>query len=54
VNTHHYFIVIFFEEELNSPLKGNVGKKSRKKRPNVFRTTITNLFVTKDPFKKDV
>jgi hypothetical protein len=42
------------EEELNSPLKGNVGKKSRKKRPNVFRTTITNLFVTKDPFKKDV
>jgi hypothetical protein len=36
------------EEELNSLLKGNVEKESRKKRP-----TITNVFVTKDPFKKD-
>ncbi len=54
VNTNHYFIVKKIEEDLNSPLKGNVGKKSRKKRPNVFRTTITNVFVTKYPFKKDV
>jgi len=30
VNTNHYFIVRKFEEELSSPLKGNVGKKSRK------------------------
>lgn len=28
-------------------------KKSRKKRPNVSKTIITNAFVTKDPFKKD-
>jgi hypothetical protein len=54
VNTNHYSIVKKIEEELNSPLKGNVGKKSRKKRLNVFRITITNLFVTKNPFKKDV
>jgi hypothetical protein len=53
-NTNHYFIVKKIEEEFSSPLKGNVGKKSRKKRPNVFKTTITNVFVTKDPFKKDV
>ncbi len=42
------------KEELNSPLKRNVGKKSKKKRLNVFRTTTTNVFVTKYPFKKDV
>jgi hypothetical protein len=54
MNTNHYFIVKNFEEKLSSPLKGNVGKKSRKKRPNVFKTIITNVFVTKDPFKKDV
>jgi hypothetical protein len=54
VNTNHYFIVKQIEEELDSPLKGNVGKKSRKKGPNVLRTTTANLFVTKDPFKKDV
>jgi hypothetical protein len=54
VNTNHYFIVNFFEEELSSPFKGNVGEKSRKKRLNVFKTTITNVFVTKYPFKKDV
>jgi hypothetical protein len=32
VNTNHYFIVKKFEEELSSPLKGNVGEKSRKKK----------------------
>jgi hypothetical protein len=54
VNTNHYFIVKKIEEESDSSLKGNVGKKSRKRGPNVLRTTTTNLFVTKDPFKKDV
>jgi len=54
VNTNHYFIVKKIKEELNSPLKGNVGKKSKKKRLNVFKTTIKNVFVTKDPLKEDV
>lgn len=54
MNTNHYFIIIFFEEELSSPLKGNVGKKIKKEKANVFKTTITNIFVTKDTFKKDV
>jgi hypothetical protein len=52
VNTNHYFIVKTFEEELSSPLKGNVGKKSRKKRPNVFKTTITNFLLQKIPLGK--
>ncbi len=54
VITNHCFIFKKIKEELNSPLKGNVGKKSKKKRFNVFRTTITNVFVTKDPLKEDV
>jgi len=53
VNANHSLIAKKIEKELNSLLKGNVEKESRKKRLNVFRTTIKNVFVTKDPFNKD-
>jgi ribosome-binding factor A len=53
LNANHSLIAKKVEEELNSLLKGNMEKELRKKRLNVFRTTITNVFVTKDPFKKD-
>ncbi len=53
MNTNNYFIVEILEKELSSPLKRNVGKQFLKKWLNVFRTTITNVFLLqKIPLRK--
>jgi hypothetical protein len=38
---------------MNTPLKKELEKQPIKKRPNLFRVTISNFFAIKDPFKKD-
>ncbi len=43
---------IFFEEEVNSSLRGNVEKQLVKKRPNISRSSISNFFVAKNIYKQ--
>lgn len=41
-------------EEVNSLMKGNLKKQPTKKKANVFSSSISNFFASKDLFKKDV
>jgi hypothetical protein len=50
VNANHSLIVNFFEEELNSPLKGNVEKKFKKEKALCVQNYNHKCFST---FKKD-
>jgi hypothetical protein len=45
---------MFFEKEVNSPLRNVLERQPTKKGPNVFNFEISKFFCAKDPFKKDV
>jgi hypothetical protein len=45
VNVNHYIIAKMLEEEVNSPLKGEVGKQLAQK-----KNVIIKFFVTKNHF----
>jgi hypothetical protein len=52
VNSYHYNILNFFEEEINCPLKED-EKQPSKKRPGVSSNSISSFLATKEHFKKD-
>jgi hypothetical protein len=52
VNANHSIIAKLFEEEINNPLRGKVGKQLAKKQ-NPFGNAIVNFFVVKEPFYND-
>ncbi len=52
VNLDHPNILEKIEEEINCPLRENELQPSKKK-PNVSSNSISRLFATKEPFKKD-
>jgi len=52
VNANHSIIAKIFEEEVNSPLKGEFEKHLAKKRSNQFGSAIVNFFPTKEPSRK--
>ncbi len=53
VNTNHSIIEMFFEEAINSPLKGKVEKKPAKFFSNPSNNVIVNFFVVKNLLHKD-
>jgi hypothetical protein len=52
VNANHFIIPKKFEEEVNSPLKGEV-ETTCQKTSNPYGSAIVKFFATKDPFHKD-
>ncbi len=44
VNANHSIITKIFEDEVNSPLKGEFEKHLAKKRSNQFGSAIVNFF----------
>jgi len=52
VSTNYYILGKKFEEEMNSLLKRKEEKQPTKKRPNISRCFISNLFVTKELSRK--
>jgi DNA mismatch repair ATPase MutL len=53
VISYHLKIAKLFKEEVNNPIRENLKKQLVKKRHNLSSVAICNLFVTKNPFKKD-
>ncbi len=41
MNVNHYIIAKMLEEEVNSPLKGEVGKQLAKKRCVIIKKNVT-------------
>ncbi len=52
MNANHFIIANFFEEEVNSPFRGEVETTCQKP-SNPYGSAIVNFFTTKDPFHKD-
>jgi hypothetical protein len=52
VNENHFIIAKKFEDEVNSPLKGEV-ETTYQKNSNPYESAIVNFFATKDPFHID-
>lgn len=53
MDVNHVVIVICFEKEVNSPLKGVQEKQLAKKRPNVSCNAIFKKIDVKDHFKRE-
>jgi hypothetical protein len=52
MDAKHIVIIIMFEEEINSLLKGSVERQPTKKRTIVFGGLISNFFLSKIPSKE--
>jgi hypothetical protein len=52
MNANHFMSAKIFEEEVNSPLKGEFEKHPSKKKSNPFRSAIVNFFAIRKPSKK--
>jgi hypothetical protein len=53
VNANHSIIAKLFEEVINNPLQGKVGKQLAKDISNPSSNAIVNFFVVENPFQKD-
>jgi hypothetical protein len=53
MNIDHFIIIKMFEEEMNNPLKGEMGKQPTKKNQNPYGNAIVNFCVAKYFFQKD-
>ncbi len=52
MNAKHFSIAKKFEEEVNSPLRGEVETPCQKNL-NPYGSAIVNFFATKDPFHEN-
>jgi hypothetical protein len=52
VDLNHVILYKFFEEEVNSFLKGSVERQLVKKYPSISRPSIFNFIVAKNPYKQ--
>ncbi len=52
MNANHFIITKKFEDEVNSPLRGEV-EATCQKNSNPYGSAIVKFFATKDPFHKD-